>query len=134
MKPVIVDTSAIVAALDASERHHEQVLAALEEVSAPLITCEAVIAESCYLLRTIPRAVAAILRNVERQTFLLPFNLSEHSDRVSRLMTKYSDQPMDLADACLVCLAEDFQTPDILTLDSDFHVYRYGRRKRFNIL
>jgi predicted nucleic acid-binding protein len=134
MKPVILDTGAIVAALDESEQHHRQVRAALDGISAPLITCEAVIAESCYLLRTIPKAVDAILRNVEQQTFLLPFTLSEYANRVSRLMKKYSDQPMGLADACLVCLAENFQTPHILTLDADFQVYRYGRNQRFNLL
>jgi predicted nucleic acid-binding protein len=41
---------------------------------------------------------------------------------------------MDLADACLIHLAGELQSGDILTLDRDFEVYRWGANKRFHLL
>jgi len=49
-------------------------------------------------------------------------------------MKKYSDTPCDFADACLIAMASEFDTGDILTLDSDFRHYRWRRNRRFNLL
>lgn len=51
MKPVLIDTGCIVALLDRSERHHARCVEVVTHLTCPLVTCEAVIAESCYLLR-----------------------------------------------------------------------------------
>ncbi len=51
MKPVLLDTGVIVALLDRSERFHTRCVAAVEQINQQLVTCEAVVAESCYLLR-----------------------------------------------------------------------------------
>ena len=96
---------------------------------APLVTCEAVIAEACHLLRKEAGAPEAILENVERGIFRLPFRLEESASAVRALMKRYARVPMDFADACLVSLAETLGTGRILTLDSDFHVYRWRRTR-----
>jgi uncharacterized protein len=138
---VLLDTSCIVALLDRSERHHRhcvEVVAGLDEVvaglDAPLITCEAVIAESCYLLRDISLASEAILENIDRGVFVVPYRLTGSAANVKRLMRKYASLPMDFADACLVDMANDFQTARILTLDQDFTVYRWGKNRPFELL
>lgn len=107
------------------------VVAALE---APLITCEAVIAESCYLLRALRGAAAAILENVDRGIFLVPYRVTGNAGGVLKLMRAYADVPMDFADACLVDMASDYQTGRILTLDADFRIYRWGRNRPFELL
>ncbi len=134
MKPVLLDTGCIVALLDRSERRHKACVEALGQVSAPLATCEAVIAEACYLLRRLSGAADAVLENVERGIFTLPLRLHERAPSIRRLLKKYARVPMDLADACLVDLADELGTGDILTLDSDFHVYRWGRNRAFHLL
>jgi predicted nucleic acid-binding protein len=106
----------------------------VEEITAPLVTCEAVIAESCYLLRSIPPAVDAILANVESGIFQLPFHLTSATAEVRRIVRRYRNIGADLADACLVYLATEFQTPNILTLDKDFKVYRWGKNRPFENL
>ncbi len=134
MTPVLLDTGCIVALLDRSERHHEQCVEAVSAIDSPLITCEAVIAESCYLLRRLKGAAAAVLQNVERGVFLVPFQLTGSASGVIKLMSKYADVPMDFADACLVAMAGDYRTARILTLDRDFQIYRWGRNRPFEFL
>jgi uncharacterized protein len=134
MKPVLLDTGAIVALLDRSERNHQACVDAMTGLQAPLVTCEPVIAEACYLLRGLPGAVDAILDNVQQRIFELPLNLQSQANEVRALMKKYARVPMDLADACLVHLAGELGTGDILTLDSDFHVYRWNRTRAFHLL
>ncbi len=134
VSPVLLDTGIIVALLDRSERHHGACAAALREVAGPLITCEPVIAEACYLVRKLRGAPEAILDNVRDGVFQLPFALTPEAPAVAALMKKYRSVPMDLADACLVRLAEVVGTARILTLDSDFRAYRWSRRKRFEFV
>ena len=134
MKPILVDTGCIVALLDRSERHHQLCVETVADLSAPLVTCEAVIAESCYLLRSLDGAADAVLQNVENGVFRLPFRLEASADAVGRLLRRYRNVPMDLADACLVQMADELGAGDILTLDSDFKVYRWRRTRRFNNL
>ncbi len=131
MTATLLDTGPIVALLDASERNHSACVDALERIASPLVTCEAVIAEACYLLRGVHGASRAILRNVRDGVFQIPFNLAEEADAVSVLMEKYRSVPMDLADGCLVRLADLVGTGRIFTLDGDFEFYRWRSRKRF---
>ena len=134
MTPVLLDTGCIVALLDRSERHHRQCVEIVSGLDAPLITCEAVIAESCYLLRNLAGAREAVIENVERGIFLVPFHFATRADRIRKLMVKYADVPMDFADACLVEMASQFQTGRILTLDRDFEIYRWSRNRPFELL
>jgi len=134
LTPVLLDTGCIVALLDRSERHHKQCVAAIADLEAPLITCEAVIAEACYLLRNLKDAPAAVLANVERGIFLIPYHLLGRAAAVQKLFKKYADVPMDFADACLVDMASEYQTGRILTLDRDFHIYRWGKNRPFEFL
>jgi predicted nucleic acid-binding protein len=123
-----------VALLDRSEQHHPECVEVVSAVEAPLITCDAVIAESCYLLREIRGAAEAVLENVDRGIFQIPYRLAGNAGGVMKLMRKYADTPMDFADACLVDMASDFQTGRVLTLDTDFRVYRWGRNRPFELL
>jgi predicted nucleic acid-binding protein len=134
LTPVLLDTGCIVALLDRSERHHERCAAVVAELDAPLLTCEAVIAEACYLLRGIAGAAAAVLFNVDRGTFLVPYRLAGSTAAVMKLMKKYADVPMDLADACLVDMAGIYRTGRILTLDGDFRIYRWAKNRPFDLL
>jgi uncharacterized protein len=134
LRAVLLDTGVIVALLDRSERNHTVCAEAIEEATAPLITCEAVIAESCYLLRKQSGAAEAILENVKTGVFQVPLQLTQAAAPIQRLFRKYRDREMDLADACLVHLAGEFESGDILTLDSDFEIYRWGTSRPFHLL
>lgn len=134
MISVLLDTGVIVALLDRRERYHRACTEALHEVSGPLVTCEPVIAEACYLLRRVKGAAQAVIQNVEGGVFQVPVPLPQCATQVLRILRKYGDREIDLADACLIHLATELRTPDILTLDSDFAVYRWGANKPFRSL
>ena len=134
MKPVLLDTGFIVALLDRSESFHKTCARAVQEVEAPLVTCEAVITESCYLLRNLPGASEAVIENIAAGIFQIPFQLSRDTAGVKQVLRKYKDRKIDLADACLIRLADQFGTADILTLDQDFAIYRWGKNKPFRVL
>jgi len=134
VKPILLDTGVIVAMLDRSERHHQACCEKLSGLTGVLTTTEPVIAEACYLLRGLPGAAETVLSNVEEGIFQIPLRLADAAGPIKRLMRKYRDVPIDLADACLIHLAAVLETDQILTLDRDFLVYRWGRRKTFRLL
>ncbi len=134
MQPVLIDTSVIVALLNLRDHHHKRCIAALSDLRQPIATCEAIIAESCYMVQSIPEAIDRILANVADGTFKIPFRLAECATAIQELMRKYRDTPADFADACLIAMAGQLGTGDILTLDSDFKRYRWRRNRRFNLL
>ena len=103
-------------------------------VAQILICSEAVIAESCYLLRKFRGAPEAIMDNVVAGIFQIPLQISKEAAGVKRILRKYRDRKIDFADACLIRLADEFETADILTLDKDFKIYRWGKNKPFRIL
>ena len=134
MKPVLLDTGVIVALLDRSEKYHDRCVRVVKTLAQPLATCEAVIAESCYLLRDVAGAPEAILENVEKGIFQIPLFLPRSAVFIRRIIRKYRDQQIDLADACLIHLAEELDTGEILTLDTDFQIYRWKKNKPFQSL
>ena len=134
MKPVLLDTGMIVALLDPTDSFYARCSDAMADVGAPLVTCETVIAESCYLLRDVEGAAEAILHSVATREFLIPISLADAAVPVRRIMAKYRDRNIDLADAFLIHLADEFSAGDILTVDRDFRIYRWGRNNHFQIL
>jgi len=134
VRPTLLDTGVIVALLDRSEMRHSRCVKVIKGLERPLVTCEAVIAESCYLLRGMPGAAEAVLENVERGVLQIPFQLSRSAAPVRAILGKYRDRPADFADACLIYLADELNTGDILTLDPDFEFFRWRRNRPFHLL
>src|SRR5260370_30547384 len=131
MKPVLLDTGFIVALLDGRESVEKPCARTIREVQAPLVTCEAVITESCYLLRNLSGASEAVIENIAAGIFQVPFQLSRETAAVKQLLRKYRDRKIDLADACLIRLADQFGPANILTLDRVFPIFRWGHNKPF---
>jgi predicted nucleic acid-binding protein len=127
--PTLIDTGPLVALLNSHEAAHAWVTGRLGEIEAPVLTCEAVLAEASYLLRKIDRGGAALMGLLAREAVRLAFRLDEHHGPVSHLMARYANVPMSLADACLVRMSEIYESSVVLTLDRDFRVYRrHGRQ------
>jgi uncharacterized protein len=90
----------------------------------PLWTCEAVLSEAIFLLQSVEVSVSPLLTLFERGLVKIDFSVSERQSDIWRLLRKYADRPMSLADACLVRMAEQHEHCRIFTTDKDFLVYR----------
>lgn len=134
MSVILLDASVIVALLDRRDAGHKRCVHALDEISLPMVTCEAVVTESCHLLRNVPKGPEEVLLNLQRGMYSIRFNLVDSVGAVRALMQKYSDTAADFADACLIQMADELNTGDILTLDSGFLHYRWRKTKPFNLL
>lgn len=132
--PVIVDTGPLVAYFDRSERHHQWAVEHVEGEGAPLLVCEPVLAEACYLLAGFPKAQDTLLELVAGGALQIAFAVQDHVVELRTLLRKYRDTPMSLADACIVRMAEIHDRPTVLTLDSDFLIYRTRNRAPLSVV
>ena len=126
---VIVDTGPLVALLNRQDTHHAWVVQQLADIQPPMLTCEAVLAEATYLTRAVPQARAALIEMLGEGFLNIGMALAEQHRAILMLVRRYHDVPMSLADACLVRLAELYPQSPLLTLDSDFAVYRKNGRQ-----
>jgi len=135
MSRVLVDTGPLVAILSREDAHHQTCVAALREMSAPLLSCWSVVTEAAWLLRRSPRAVQQLLSSMDASFLeLLPLAGME-AKAIASLMKKYESMRPQLADATLVYLAGRERIDTIFTLDRrDFSVYRTARRRAFRII
>lgn len=131
---VIVDSGPLVAFLDRTEREHERIAEVLKSIAPPLLTVEPVLTEVCFLLRRVAGAPEAVLRLLQQGLLKTPLLVTDEAEALERLMRKYADVPMSLADACLVRLAELDPRSRVLTLDSDFRIYRTHRRRAIRLV
>jgi uncharacterized protein len=124
----LLDTGPLVALLNRADVHHTWATEQWGRIRPPLMTCEAVISEACFLLRGLDRGSGAVLEAIKRGAVQISFRVADHIVRVEQLTHKYSQVPMSLADACLVCMAELQPESTVFTIDSDFRIYRkHGR-------
>ncbi|MDZ7288861.1 MAG: PIN domain-containing protein [candidate division KSB1 bacterium] len=128
-KAVIIDTGVLVAYLNRREKYHQWTKEKLAQVAPPLMTCEAVIAETCFLLSKTDSGTEKLFELLETGHIIIPFRLEHEIKNIKELMTRYANVPMSLADACLVRMSEQDPDSEVLTLDRDFRIYRKNRRQ-----
>ncbi len=135
MRAVLVDAGPLIALLDRSDEQHEVVVRTIESIRDPLVSVWPAIVETMYLLASSWPAQKALWEILETGALLLlPLDEAD-IPRMKKLMAKYRDLPMDLADAALVRVAERENIRRVLTLDRrDFSVYRLARKGPFTLL
>jgi uncharacterized protein len=133
----LVDTGALVALFNRSDRHHAAAAAWFASVRGGLLTTEAVITETAYVLAASPAHQRGALRWVQRARAagLLEVEAVADHEVLAVILERYAGLPCDYADATLIALAEKTGVAAIATIDQrDFSVYRIKGRKRFRIL
>ena len=131
---VIVDTGPLVALLNSRDTHHAWVVQQLGDIQPPMLTCEAVLAEATYLTRAVPGARAALIEMLGEEFLNIGMAVADHHTSILAMVRRYTDVPMSLADACLVRLAELYPQSPVLTLDSDFAIYRKNGRQVISMI
>jgi uncharacterized protein len=131
---ILADTGPLVAYVSQTDQYHRWAFATFNSFFDPIYTCEAVISEVLFLLRSSNLDVDSILQLLERGAVRVDFSMEESRSDVLNLLRKYADQPMSLADACLVRMAELNDKCQIFTTDKDFLVYRRKGRSVIPLL
>jgi predicted nucleic acid-binding protein len=128
IKTVLLDAGPWVAYLVRADKHH---VWAREQFSAreEFVSCEAVLAEVCARLQYYGHDPLVALEFVKTGVVTLDFNIQANLIPIENLIRKYRDQPMDLADACLVRMTEIQPRSLVVTTDTDFKVYRRNGRE-----
>ncbi len=127
----IADTGFLVAFANANDKHHSWAVQLATGITEPLLTCEAVLAETAFHLESSSVALAMVNDGL----VALAFDCREHLVQLSRLADRYADRKPDLADLCLVRMSELFPKHSVITIDrTDFRVYRRNKRETIPIL
>lgn len=125
----LLDTGPLVALINRKDRRHEWTKQAFATLRAPLLTCEAVLSEACFLLRASPAGVDAVMAFVEQGLLETRLGASSEAAALRHLLARYSNVPMSFADACLVRLSELHPRLPLVTFDRDFSIYRRSGRR-----
>lgn len=131
----LIDTGAILALLDRTDRWHRICVDTFQQLRLPLATSEAVLTELFHLVGDRRHEMEAAWKFVRSGAVVLA--AIDHSElpHLQALMSRYSDRPMDFADATLVYLAKREALSTVFTVDhADFDTYRIDARRRFRVL
>ena len=120
----LLDTGPLVSFLGSGLEHHAWAVEQWKEVRPPLLTCEPVLTETAFLLKRAGRDTDALFALLERGVIRIAIGIEREQADLRGLMRRYRNRPMSLADACLVRLSEIHGSSEVLTLDSDFRIYR----------
>lgn len=127
----IADTGFLIAFLDRNDSYHSWAVSVAERIETPLLTCEAVLAETAFHRQS----VAVVLEMINLGMVQLAFDCSAHLSALSSLATRYADRKPDLADLCLIRMSELYPKHVVITIDErDFRVYRRNKRDTIPIL
>ena len=131
---VLVDTGPLIALFNTRDKHHEWAIEVFKALRPPLYTCDPVLAEAMFLLRSDLRSVHFLTGLLERNILISDFAVQEQAGSIRKLMSKYADTPMGFADASLVRMSELRSDCSVWTMDSDFLVYRRNGRARIPMI
>ncbi len=130
---VLLDTGPLVAYLHPRDAYHDWAVETFDGFAPPVITCEPVLTEACFLVARTKLPAARVLEYVARGGVQIGLRLDKETAEIGALMERYANVPISLADACLVRLAEITGLP-VCTLDSDFGIYRTHRRRALTLI
>jgi uncharacterized protein len=125
----IIDAGPLVALIHRDDQYHSWAYAQAQQLSPPFLTCEAALSEAYFLLAGVPAAQQGLNALLRQGWLQVRFELANEIDSVTKLLDRYTNVPMSLADACLVRMSELTTDCAIFTVDSDFNIYRRHRNQ-----
>ena len=127
----IADTGFLVAFANRNDSHHNWAADVARQVSEPLLTCDAVLAETAFHLEN----TALVLEFVKQGLVFPALDVSDHLSRLLQIVRRFADRKPDLADVCLIRLSELYPQHSVVTVDvADFRVYRRNRREMIPLI
>jgi predicted nucleic acid-binding protein len=127
---VVADTGLLVALGRRADQYHAWAMEVAEQITWPVLTCEAVLAETAFHLNSSGQVLGMLKDNVVR----VAFDCTGHLDHLRDLALRYADRHPDLADLCLIRMSELYPRHILITVDNDFRVYRRNKREAIPLL
>lgn len=131
---VICDTGPLAGFFNRNDQFHAWAKEQFDHIHEPLLTCEAVISETVFLLQDDGLRTDPVFEAIDRGQLRIAFSLESHWPAVRRLLRKYEDVPISMADGCLVRMSELIPDCRVLTADRDFRLYRRNGRNVIPLL
>jgi predicted nucleic acid-binding protein len=132
VKNIIVDAGPLIALFDKDDKYHNSVIKFLKTFDGQLITSWPAITEVTHLLSFNVNVQIDFLEWLKRKAVTIVNLENIHLERIIQLSKKYSDVPMDLADSSLIVIAELTNITEIITIDSDYYIYKTKNKKSLN--
>ncbi len=127
----IADTGFLVAFANRNDHYHAWAVGIARGVTEPLLTCEAVLAETAFHLQSVPLVLSMIAEGLIE----VAFDCRSQLDQLAVLADRYSDRNPDLADLCLIRMSEIYPRHSVITVDrADFRIYRRNRREAIPLI
>ena len=128
---IVADTGLLVALVNADDRHHDWAEQVVRQADLPVLTCEPVLSEAAFHLRS----ADPLLAMLENDDITVAFEVASHVAYLRQLALRYGDRAPDLADLCLIRMSELYPRHVVATVDeSDFRVYRRNKRETIPLL
>jgi len=134
MQNILIDSGPLIALFDATDRYHMASVNFIKQNKARLISSLASITETLHLLGFSRCAQADFLTWINAGAVNIETIANEDLVNIKNMMVKYSDLPMDFADACLIHLGDKLNIDCIATIDRDFDIYRRKNKQPFTTL
>lgn len=129
MKSVLVDSGPLIAAFDKDDKYHKDIIDFFKKFKGELVTTWPVITEVTYMLNFNYKVQLDFLNWISDGNLKLFDLRTDNLERIIKLIDKYSDIPMDLADASLIVVSEAKGFNEIISIDSDFYIFKNIRDK-----
>ena len=134
LNTVLIDTGPLIALFDRDDKYHTSIVEFIKNTNYRFISTTAVLTETMYMLDFNTAVQLNFLEWIMKEGVIIHEIKQSNIKRIIDLTKKYSDRPMDFADATLVIAAEERGIRQIISIDSDFDIYRlYNKMKIENI-
>ena len=124
LNTILIDAGPLIALFDRDDNYHGKIIDFVKGKKLKFVTTTAVITEVSHMLDFNVDAQIQFFEGIMREGVLLQEIQQRDIARIIELTKKYSDRPMDFADATLVIAAEKTCIREIISIDSDFDIYR----------
>lgn len=134
LNTVLIDAGPLIALFDRDDKYHTSIVEFIKNTNYRFISTTAVLTETMYMLDFNTAVQLNFLEWIMKEGIIIHENKQSNIKKIIDLTKKYSDRPMDFADATLVLAAEERGIRQIISIDSDFDIYRlYNKMKIENI-
>ena len=129
----LIDAGPLIALFDKNDKNHNKVLNFLKDFKGELFSTWPVVTETSHFLKFNIEVQIDFYNWLYKAVNIIELS-NEDFNRIIELTKKYSDLPMDLADSTLILISEKLRIENIITLDSDYYIYRTKNKKILNYL